>query len=405
MLEQEFIKKLVVKNEKKIVLLVADGLGGLPHPELKKTELEISKHEYLDELASKSDCGLHEPVFPGITPGSGPAHLGIFGYNPLKYEIGRGLLDSLGIDFGFQPGDLAARGNYATSDENGIITDRRAGRISTDINIKLSKLLDGVELDGVKAFVLPVKEHRFAVVFRPSPGKILSDKISDSDPQKEGLKALCSNPFSEESNFSAFVVNKFIEMANRKLKDSHPANSILLRGFANMLDIPSFSEIYQLKSLCIAAYPMYKGLSRLVGMDVINGCDTVKGEFDALKSNFEKYDFFFVHIKGTDSAGEDGDFARKVKVIEELDLYIPEVLDLKPDVLVVTGDHSTPSLMHGHSWHSVPLMIYSKFSRFNLEVKRFTENDCLKGSLGRINSQSIMTIALSSAQKLAKYGA
>lgn len=405
MISQEFVTKLAVKNDKKIVLLVFDGLGGLPHPELKKTELEIAKHEYLDGLARKADCGLHDPVAPGITPGSGPAHLGLFGYDPMKYEIGRGLLDSLGVEFEFIKGDLAARGNFATVDASGAITDRRAGRIATEINVNLCKMLDGTVIDGVKIFVIPVKEHRFAVVFRPPHGRTLSDKLTDSDPQKEGLKSLPVRPLSDDAAFSSEVVNKFISFADEKLKDSHPANSILLRGFANMIQIPSFEEAYKLNAVCIAAYPMYKGLSRLVGMEVIKGCDTLRSQFEALKSNFGRYDFFFVHVKATDSAGEDGDFARKVKVIEEVDLYVPEIIELNPDVLIVTGDHSTPALVSGHSWHSVPVMVYSKFSRHNPEIKRFTENECLKGSLGKINSRDILPFALASAQKLVKYGA
>lgn len=406
MTKQEFLKKLVIKNDKKIVLLVMDGLGGLPHPELKKTELEVARHDYLDQLASKSDCGLHDPVAAGITPGSGPAHLGIFGYDPLEYEIGRGLLDSLGVEFEFSRNDLAARGNFATINSEGIITDRRAGRISTEINIKLCKMLNGVEIDGIKVFVIPVKEHRFAVVFRPLQSeKKLFDNLSDSDPQKEGLKPLLVTALVDKAQYTANIVNRFIELANEKLKDQHPANSILLRGFSNMITLPSFSDVYKLNAVCIAVYPMYKGLSRLVGMDVVKGCEDLRSEFDALKLNFTKYDFFFIHIKATDSAGEDSDFVRKVKVIEELDLYVPELLSLNPDVVVVTGDHSTPATYGAHSWHPVPLLIYSKYARYNIDIKRFTERECLKGSLGRISSQSILPLALSAAGKLSKYGA
>jgi len=403
---QEFIRRLVVKNDKKIVLLVMDGLGGIQHPELKKTELEIARHDHLDALASKSECGFHYPVDIGITPGSGPAHLGIFGYDPMKYEIGRGLLDSLGIDFEFQKGDLAARGNFATQSSEGIITDRRAGRIASEASAKLCKILDGVEIDGVKVFVLPVKEHRFAVVFRPlSEEKKLKDHLSDSDPQKEGLKNLEVKALTSESEFAALIANKFIKYADEKLKNSSPANAVLLRGFANMVDIPPFSEVFGMRALCIAVYPMYKGLSRLVGMDVAKGCDTIISEFDTLKKNYDKYDFFFIHIKNTDSAGEDGDFSRKVKAIEDVDLLIPDLLLLKPDVLIVTGDHSTPCAMKSHSWHPVPLMIHSINARYNPDIKRFTEREFIKGTLGQIPARVIITLAMSAAQKLAKFGA
>jgi len=403
---QEFLRRLVVKNDKKIVLLVMDGLGGIQHPELKKTELEIARHDHLDALASRSECGFHHPVDIGITPGSGPAHLGIFGYDPTEYEIGRGLLDSLGVDFEFQKNDLAARGNFATSNSDGIITDRRAGRIASDASAKLCRLLDGVEIDGVKVFVLPVKEHRFAVVFRPiKDGIKLAGALSDSDPQKEGLKNLPVKALVADAGFAASVANKFIAYADEKLADAHPANSVLLRGFANMIDIPPFTDVFGMRALCIAIYPMYKGLSRLVGMDVAKGCDTIISEFETLKKNYAGYDFFFIHIKNTDSAGEDGDFSRKVKAIEDVDLCIPGLLELNPDVLVVTGDHSTPCAMKSHSWHPVPLMIYSKNARYNPDIKRFTEREFIKGTLGQIPAQSIMTLAMSSAQKLAKFGA
>jgi 2,3-bisphosphoglycerate-independent phosphoglycerate mutase len=396
---------MVVKNDAKIVLLVMDGLGGIQHPELQKTELEMSRHDILDGLAAKSECGFHDPIAPGVTPGSGPAHLGIFGYDPLQYEIGRGLLDSLGVDFEFQKGDLAARGNFATVSGDGTIIDRRAGRIASDASAKICKLLDGSVIDGVKIFVLPVKEHRFAVVFRPPEGTILSDRLTDSDPQKEGLKNLQVNPTVSAAGFSASIVNKFIAASDEKLKAARPANAVLLRGFANMIDIPSFGDVFAMRALCIAAYPMYKGLSRLVGMDVAKGCDTIISEFETLKKNFDKYDFFFVHIKATDSAGEDGDFSRKVKAVEDVDLCVPGILELDPTVLVVTGDHSTPAAMKSHSWHPVPLMIYSKSARYNPAVKRFTETEFIKGSLGRIPATSVMTMALSHARRLAKFGA
>ncbi len=403
---QEFIRRLVVKNEKKIVLLVMDGLGGIQHPELKKTELEIARHDHLDALASKSECGFHYPVDIGITPGSGPAHLGIFGYDPMKYEIGRGLLDSLGIDFEFQKGDLAARGNFATQSPEGVITDRRAGRIASEASAKLCKILDGVEIDGVKVFVLPVKEHRFAVVFRPlSDEKKLKDSLSDSDPQKEGLRNLEVKALTSESEFAALIANKFIKYADEKLKNSSPANAVLLRGFANMVDIPPFPDVFGMRALCIAVYPMYKGLSRLVGMEVAKGCDTIISEFDTLKKNYDKYDFFFIHIKNTDSAGEDGDFSRKVRAIEDVDLLIPDLLLLKPDVLIITGDHSTPCAMKSHSWHPVPLMIHSINARYNPDIKRFTEREFIKGTLGQIPARVIITLAMSAAQKLAKFGA
>ncbi|OGS34148.1 MAG: phosphoglycerate mutase [Elusimicrobia bacterium RIFOXYC2_FULL_34_12] len=400
MIEQEFLKKLTTKTDSKIVLLVMDGLGGVQN-ETGKTELETANHPNMDELAKKSICGLSDPISSGITPGSGPAHLSIFGYDPLKHEIGRGLLDTLGIEFKFTDDDMAARGNYCTVDEKGIITDRRAGRISTDKNIDICKKLDGMVIDGIKIFARPVKEHRFSIIFR---GKGLVDKILDSDPQKEGLKPLDAVATEESAKVTADVVNKFIQKAKEILKNDHPANMILLRGFSKMVKLPKFQEVYQLTPACIALYPMYKGLAQLCGMEVLKSGDTIETEFQTLKDNFSKYDFFYVHIKQTDSSGEDGDFQRKVKIIEQVDKSLPVLTSLNPDVIIITGDHSTPAVHAGHSWHPVPLLIYSKKCRFD-KVQRFSETDCISGGLGRIAAREIMPIALSNAGKLLKYGA
>jgi len=400
MIEQEFLKRLTVKTDTKVVMVVMDGLGGCQN-ESGKTELEAATHPNLDALAKKSICGLTDPVSPGITPGSGPAHLSLFGYDPLKYEIGRGLLDTLGIDFDFTPDDMAARGNYCTIDENDIITDRRAGRISTDRNIALCKKLDGIEFNGIKIFVKPVKEHRFSVIFR---GKGLVDKILDSDPQKEGLQPLDAKATSSSAEYTAQIVNKFIAKARGVLKKEHPANMILLRGFSKMVNLPKFQDVYKLTPGCIAVYPMYKGLARLCGMDVLKTGDTIESEFAALKENFQKYDFFFIHIKPTDSSGEDGDFSRKVSIIEQVDKSIPLLTELNPDVIIITGDHSTPAVHAGHSWHPVPILIYSKKCRFD-RVERFNEIDCIAGGLGRIPARDVMPIALSNAGKVLKFGA
>jgi len=400
MIEQEFLKKLTTKTDSKIVLLIMDGLGGVQN-ESGKTELETANHPNMDELAKKSICGLSDPISSGITPGSGPAHLSIFGYDPLKHEIGRGLLDTLGIEFKFTDDDMAARGNYCTVDEKGIITDRRAGRISTDKNIDICKKLDGMVIDGIKIFARPVKEHRFSIIFR---GKGLVDKILDSDPQKEGLKPLDAVATEESAKVTADVVNKFIQKAKEILKNDHPANMILLRGFSKMVKLPKFQEVYQLTPACIALYPMYKGLAQLCGMEVLKSGDTIETEFQTLKDNFSKYDFFYVHIKQTDSSGEDGDFQRKVKIIEQVDKSLPVLTSLNPDVIIITGDHSTPAVHAGHSWHPVPLLIYSKKCRFD-KVQRFGETDCISGGLGRIAAREIMPIALSNAGKLLKYGA
>ncbi|MBN1383359.1 MAG: 2,3-bisphosphoglycerate-independent phosphoglycerate mutase [Elusimicrobia bacterium] len=400
MIEQEFLKKLSVKTDTKIVMLVMDGLGGCQN-ESGETEIETAKHPNLDNLAKISICGLSDPVSPGITPGSGPSHLALFGYDPLKYEIGRGLLDTLGIDFEFTADDLAARGNFCTVNEKGVITDRRAGRIPTEKNIEICKKLDGMEIDSVKIFVKTVKEHRFSVIFR---GKNLSDKLQDSDPQKEGLEPLDVIVTEKSAEPSAKIVNKFVQKVKEVLKDEKPANMVLLRGFSKMVALPKFQDIYKLTPACIAIYPMYKGLAQLCGMEVIKSGDTIETEFATLKENFSKYDFFYVHIKQTDSSGEDGDFNRKVRVIEQVDKSIPILTGLNPDVIIITGDHSTPAVIGAHSWHSVPVLIYSKKCRFD-KVEKFSETEFISGGLGRILARDIMPIALSNAGKLLKYGA
>ncbi len=398
---QELIKKLSIQTPSKIVFLIMDGLGGAYYPEHSGTELQIARHPNMDSLVKDSLCGLTLPIGQGITPGSGPSHVSLFGYDPLKYEIGRGLLDSLGIDFEFTKNDLAARGNFATIDSNGIITDRRAGRISTEINIKLCEKLSKIKINGVEIFVLPVKEHRFSVIFR---AENLFENLADSDPQKEGKTPLEVLSNDKKSEYARDIVNEFIVKAKEILKNAHPANFILLRGFSKMLDIPSFQEIYKLKAAAIANYPMYRGIARLFGMNVLKTGDTIDSEFETLKENFINYDYFFMHIKKTDSYGEDGNFNEKVKIIEKVDSLLPVLTELNPDIIVITGDHSTPSLLKGHSWHPVPVLIWVKSIKY-FGVDRFDELSLSKGNLGTIMSYDIMSLAMANAGKLIKFGA
>ncbi|MBU0568102.1 2,3-bisphosphoglycerate-independent phosphoglycerate mutase [bacterium] len=396
---QQLLKELSVKTDSKIILLVIDGLGGLPVD--GQTELEKAATPNLDALAAKSVCGLSDPISPGITPGSGPAHLALFGYDPLSYKIGRGVLDTLGISFKLEGIDIAARGNFCTADKQGIITDRRAGRISTEENEKICQFLSGIQIDGVEIFVKPVKEHRCAVIFR---GEGLYGDVADTDSQKVGLKPLPAKALTPDSEKTARIANKFIDQAKERLKNSHPANMIVLRGFDKFSPIPTFGQIYKLTPAAIATYPMYKGLARLVGMEILEAGQSIEEEIRCLKENWPKFDFFYLHIKGTDSRGEDGDFEGKVKVIEELDGYIPEILDLSPDVIVVTADHSTPAKMASHSWHPVPLLLYSDWVRKD-RTSSFGETECILGALGRLKATDVLPLALANAGKLIKYGA
>ena len=400
-MDERVLKEIVRQRETKIILLVIDGLGGLPNPD--KTELEAANTPNLDSLSKISSCGLSEPLGPGLTPGSGPAHISLFGYDPFKYQIGRGVLEALGIDLVLTKEDLASRGNFATLNKEGKVIDRRAGRISTEKNREICSILSEnlKEVDGVKILIKTVKEHRVVVLFN---GENLSQDISENDPQREGIQPLSINPLSPEAKFTSEIVNKFIQRVNEILKDKKPANTILLRGFSKKPQIPTFKERYLLSSAAIATYPMYKGLARLVGMEILHTGDTIEEEIKTLKRNYSNYDFFYLHIKKTDSFGEDGNFKDKVKVIEEVDRFIPQILDLKPDVLVVTGDHSTPSLLKGHSWHPNPFLLYSKYCQPD-GLKSFSEKECRKGNLGIFLAREAMSLILANGLRLTKFGA
>jgi len=397
----ELIKSIAKTSPSKIVLLVIDGLGGLPDPETGKTELETANTPNLDKLATKGVCGLGDPVGLGITPGSAPGHLALFGYNPVSFSIGRGVLEALGIDFNLQSDDVAARGNFCSVDEMGLVTDRRAGRISTEKCIELCQLLDGVAIEGIKIFVCPVREHRFIVVFR---GDGLTTNISDSDPQQTGVAPMIITAQSPEASRMAGIANQFIAQAKTTLAEHHPANMVLLRGFSTQPHFPTMGETYKLKPAAIAGYPMYRGLAKLVGMQVLETGTTIEDEFTTLEQNYANYDFFFIHIKGTDSAGEDGNFNQKVRIIEQVDKALPDLTSLKPDVIVVTGDHSTPALLKGHSWHPVPVLLYSKWCRSD-KVSEFSESACISGGLGRFSATQIIPLAMANALKLNKFSA
>jgi len=398
----EILKKLAIKSAAKIVLLVIDGVGGLPHPETGKTELESAHTPNLDKIAKEGICGLMDPIAPGITPGSGPAHLALFGYDPVKYEIGRGVLEALGIGFDLQPTDVAARANFAIMDDKGIIVDRRAGRIETEKTQELCRMLqENIKLSEGEVFIRPGKMHRLVAIFR---GENLSGELTDSDPQKEGRPPRPVTALSSEGQRTASLVNEFIDKARILLKDCYPANMLLLRGFAKHPQIPTLSEIYNLTPAAITTYPMYRGLAKLVGMEILSTGLSLKDEFEALKGNYARFDFFYLHLKETDTAGEDGDFARKVKVIEEFDRLLPILDELQPEVLMVTGDHSTPARLKAHSWHPLPFVLKSSWCIPD-GITKFSERACRNGSLGRFAALSVMPLAMAHALKLGKYGA
>lgn len=406
--DQTLLKPLIEPNTTKLILVVLDGVGGLPLNGV--SELEKANAPNLSLLANSSACGLQIPVAPGITPGSGPGHLGIFGYNPLEYEIGRGVLEALGLGIHLTEKDIAIRCNYATVIHEGkkiIVKDRRAGRIPTDHSRKITRMLQEQinHIDDAEIILLPGMEHRFALVLRfPYPLEKGADAIEDTDPQKEGLEPITPAPTNVQAKHVLDIALKFVEKAALLLKDQEKANYVLLRGFSSVPKIPKFSEIYGVKALAIATYPMYLGISKLVGMDTIKPEGGIEQEVKVLRDNYEKYDFFYLHVKKTDSNGEDGNFDGKCKVIEEFDKNLPSILSLNPDVLVITGDHSTPAIIRGHSWHPVPVLIKSKYV-FGKTSSAFTERECLKGELGIIHSTDIMPLMLANGMRLKKFGA
>lgn len=398
----KLINEMAVDNGTKIVLLVMDGLGGLPLEPGGPTELEAAQTPNMDALTGRATIGLSDVVAPAFSPGSGPGHMALFGYDPLETLIGRGVLEAMGIGFPLDPNDVAVRANFCTVDANGNITDRRAGRIATEENAKRVEILRRIRIPGVEIFVEPVKEYRFVLVLR---GEGLGANIPDNDPQITGVPALPIRGNDPASEKTAAILREWWAEANRLLAGLPPANSCLLRGISKDPGMPRFPEVFKMRSAAVAVYPMYKGVARLVGMDVIeHGAETPAEEFDVVRKHWDEYDFFFVHIKKTDSYGEDGNFDGRVHVIESVDAALPNLLDLKPDVLVITGDHSTPAKLKRHSWHPVPVMIAADAARFGKPTK-FGETACSTGTLGIIRHVDILPLALAHAMRLGKYGA
>ena len=395
------MRELREPNDSKIVLLVADGLGGLPLAPGGRTELETARTPNLDTCLREGICGLSIPVLPGITPGSGPGHLGLFGYDPLEYRIGRGILEALGINFQVGPRDVAIRGNFCTVDDQGVLTDRRAGRPATERCVEMCRKLAKIKVPGAEVFVEPVREHRLVVVFR---GDNLGDKVNDTDPQQTGHKPLVARGEDPASENTARIANQFLAEAARVLRGEAPTNMVTLRGFARYPRIDTFQDVYGLRPAALAVYPMYKGLARLVGMDVLDAGATLADQMETLRRVWKDYDFFFLHFKYTDSTGEDGNFAAKVEMIERLDAEVPKVLALDPAVLIVTGDHSTPSKLRSHSWHPVPVLLWSQNCRPDGMVE-FGESFCLRGGLGQIQAMYLLPLAMAHAGRLGKYGA
>ncbi len=400
MIDFPYIQDICQSTNAKVIMLVADGLGGAPHPTTGKSELESANIPNLDRLAGISACGLTTPVFPGITPGSGPGHLSLFGYDPVKYLMGRGILEGLGIDIDIRDGDIAARGNFCTVDKDGNLLDRRAGRIKSEYSKPLCEELDTIDIPGLEVRIFPVQDYRFVALFR---GEGLDQNITETDPQITGVPPRPVEALSPNAQKTAAAANLLIEKAQQLLSDREVANMIMLRGFSKLPNLPDFGESYKLNPAAIAAYPMYRGLAKVLGMNIIKTGSTFRDEIDTIREHIDEHDFFYLHYKPADAAGEDGDFDAKVRALEELDKFIPDILSMNPDVLVVAGDHATPSIMASHGWQPVPLLINSSLT-LGEGIKAFDERNCSLGSIGQVSATNVMFLALAHAGKLTKFG-
>jgi 2,3-bisphosphoglycerate-independent phosphoglycerate mutase len=396
------VARLLLRNDSKIVLVVVDGLGGMADETYPETELEEASTPHLDRLAAAGVTGLLDPVGPGITPGSGPGHLALFGYDPLEFELGRGALSAAGLGFELRPGDVAARGNLCTLDADGNVSDRRAGRLPDDEARRVvDRLQREVRVPGVEVFFRHERQHRVLVVVR---GEGLDPRVTDTDPQATSVPPLEPRALDPAARRMAEAATTLSDEARRVLADESAASGLLLRGFDSHRDLPDFGERFGLRAAAVAVYPMYRGIAHLLGMDVLGPPTDLPDEIDLLRKNWEQADFFFLHYKDADSAGEDGDRPAKIAAIERLDEVVPDLLALAPDVIVITGDHATPSQMAAHSWHPVPILLWSRRCGRDA-VERFGERWCLLGGLGRRRSMELMSIVLANAGRLAKYGA
>lgn len=403
----ELYSGLTLKTSAKLALVVLDGLGDIATREQRyMTPLEAARTPNLDALTQDAVQGRMTPVAPGITPGSGPGHLGLFGYDPLEFEVGRGVIEALGLGLELKAGDVAARANFCTLDDAGIVTDRRAGRIDTAICEELCDLIaKKVKKAGDAEVIIKAgKGHRFVVVFR---GKGLEGPLTDADPHREGAAiptAEPGDPKNPKQKKTAKLVAEFYKQALPLIAKKRPANGFLMRGIAHQPDIPLFQERYQLRPACLAVYPMYKGLAQLVGMTKLEGPQTIQDQFERYLAEYDNYDFFFIHYKYTDMHGEDGNFEAKKRAIEEFDAALPILLQKRPDVIAITGDHSTPCAVKGHSWHPQPVLLTSALSGSD-KLERFTETGANLGSLGVFDAKYLIRLMQANARMFDKFGA
>ena len=379
--------------------MVVDGLGGMAD-ERQGTELEDASTPHLDDLAAGGVTGLLEPVGPGITPGSGPGHLALFGYDPVRFVLGRGALSAAGLGVPLHPGDVAARGNLCTLDAEGTVVDRRAGRISDEEGRRVVARLDE-EVAGAEFH--HEKGHRVLVVFRgdgPRPPDRRHGPAGDRRPA-----AGPPSPRSGGGGHRRRSSSATLEEVRRVLADEPAANGLLLRGFDTQRALPSFRERTGMRAAAVAVYPMYRGIAALLGFDVLGPPADLSEQVRLLEKHREDADLFFVHVKDADAAGEDGDRAAKIAAIERVDDAILDLIAAAdPGVVAVTGDHATPSQMAAHSWHPVPVLVHGPRCGRD-ETDRFGERWCRAGGLGTRPSTDLLPILMANAGHLAKYGA
>lgn len=399
-MELDFYRRLQKASNTKMILLVIDGLGGLPVGLGGLTELETANPTNINNLCKDGTCGLHHPIGPGITPGSGPSHLALFGYDPLRYQVGRGVAEAIGIGFDLQEKDVAARGNFCTVGQNGEIKDRRAGRLSTDKVVKLCEILSEIEIPGAELFIEPLKQYRVALILR---GDGLSAAVQGTDPGNAGMKPLTPSARKPEADHTISLLQKFLSKSDNILADHYPANKLILRGFGRLPDWPGMNDLFRIKAAAVADTPVHKGIAQLAGMEALDASESLEEKIETVRNRWDDFDFFFLHVKSRDSAGEDGDFDRKVALIREVDEQIPCIMKLGPDVVVVTGDHSTPASLKSHSWHPVPFLLWSKCCRPD-RVDIFHESSCINGGFGpNMPATGILPLMLANAQRLGKF--
>ncbi|MDD3408250.1 MAG: 2,3-bisphosphoglycerate-independent phosphoglycerate mutase [Methanobacteriaceae archaeon] len=409
------------------IILVMDGMGDRPLKELdNQTPLQAANTPNMDKMAECGITGIMDSIRPGIIPGSDTAHLSILGYDPYEVYTGRGPFEASGVGLDVIPGDIAFRCNFSTADENGIITDRRAGRIREGTK-DIVDVLNTMVIKGYEDIQIIFKEstgHRAVLVLR---GEGLSDKVTDADPKVEGKKPKIveSTDGSEEAKRTADLLNKIVEKSYEMVKNhpvnigrmeenKPPANIIIPRGAGAVPKVEHINEKYEVNSACIAETGLFMGIGRFAGMDIIE-MDDVTGGVDTNLDNIidtiinqvnnTDHNFFLINIDGADEAGHDGNAIQKKEFIEKVDkIVMSKLLNLKNVVLFLTADHSTPISVMNHSGDPVPVIINSPEVRVD-DVKEYNEFAVAKGGLCRIRGSDVMNIVMDLMNNSHKFGA